>query len=401
MKKFLYRLLALSALCISLAFVACSDSEEVLPPDPKPPIDKPEPLSESHTLILFMQGDNGLEEFMDLNLQKTIMAYYKIPTELGRIVVFYDRGNYTRLTELYMDDGMAKQRLIKEYSVKQSTVDPLFVKEVFDLIKVEAPASSYGLILSSHGGGWVPSKLYDLYLENDIGESHPLRRPLYYGQDGYDCMEIPDLAASLQGWEFDYIIFDACFMASVEALYDMRHCADYIIASSAEVLGEGFPYQEIIPLLFSTNDHSLKEACEAFMELYRESSGTISLIDCDDYQEMAEVMRRIHQEVGAKLVDASQIQAYEGFDLHLFFDLEQYVEQLISDPALLSEFRGALADLVEFTDHSQQFYTSTGDEERIPLPRSCGLTCHVPQKEAANTHAAFLETQWAKDTMAQ
>lgn len=401
MGNYLYRLLAIGALSLNLFFVGCSSSEEVLPPDPKPPVDKPEPLSKSHTLILFMQGNNGLEEFMDANLQKTIMAYYKIPTDLGRIVVFYDRGNYTRLTELYMDDGMAKQRLIKEYGVKESTVDPLFVKGVFDLIKEEAPASSYGLILSSHGGGWVPSELYDLYLENDIGESHPLRRPLFYGQDGYDCMEIPDLAASLQGWEFDYIIFDACFMASLEALYDMRHCADYIIASSAEVLGEGFPYQEIIPLLFSTNDHSLKQACEAFMALYRESSGTISLVDCDDFQEMAEVMRRIHQRVGAKQVDASLIQAYEGFDLHLFFDFEQYVEQLTSDPELLTDFKTALADLVEFTDHSQQFYTATGDEVSIPLPRSCGLTCHVPQEAAANTHAAFLETQWAKDTMAQ
>lgn len=56
-------------------------------------------------------------------------------------------------------------------------------------MKREAPAESYGLIMSSYGGGWVPADLYDVYL---LGEGSrattPTARPLFYGQDDKDVV---------------------------------------------------------------------------------------------------------------------------------------------------------------------------------------------------------------------
>ena len=333
---------------------------------------------------------------MDVNLQRIVTAYYDVPQDLGRVVVFYDRGNYTRLTELYLSDGMAKQRVIKEYSNTVSTVDPEFVKGVFDLIRQEVPSGSYGLILSSHGGGWVPADIFDLYLYLDTANEQPLAERSFYGQDGYDCMELPQLAQALEGWDFRYVIFDACYMASVEGLYDVRGLSDYIIASSAEIMGTGFPYEDIIPILFSREDHSLVEACEAYMDMYRESSGTISLIDCTKLESLAQVMLQINQTEGEKLVDVSNIQPYEAFSTHLYFDFEQYVEVLTSNEELLSMFDEALSDVILFTDHTSQFFSAVGDEAYIDLPRSCGLTCYVYQPGCENTHAAYLQTSWAK-----
>ena len=222
-------LFTLLFVALSFAIVACENEKPHETPNPdngkEQPV--PGPLSESHTLMIIMQGNNGLAEFMDSNLQRIITAYYDVPTDVGRIVIFYDRGNYTRLTELYMDDGMAKQRLIQEYPTSTSTVDKEFLAGVINRMKDEAPADSYGLIMSSHGGGWVPADLYDVYLLDE--DSRAAARPLFYGQDDYDCMEIPDLVDALDQTRFKYIIFDACFMGNVEGLYDMRNAADYII----------------------------------------------------------------------------------------------------------------------------------------------------------------------------
>lgn len=389
-------LMSLFSLLFLIFMISCSKEKPVEPNIPEEPVVTPGPLTESHTLIVFMQGDNGLEEFMDVNLQRIVTAYYDVPQDLGRVVVFYDRGNYTRLTELYLSDGMTKQRVIKEYSNTVSTVDPDFVKGVFDLIRQEVPSESYGLILSSHGGGWVPADIFDLYLYLDTANEQPLAERSFYGQDGYDCMELPQLAQALEGWDFRYVIFDACYMASVEGLYDVRGLSDYIIASSAEIMGTGFPYEDIIPILFSREDHSLVEACEAYMDMYRESSGTISLIDCTKLESLAQVMLQINQAEGEKLVDVSNIQPYEAFSTHLYFDFEQYVEALTSNEELLSMFDEVLSDVVLFTDHTSQFFSAVGDEAYIDLPRSCGLTCYVYQPGCENTHAAYLQTSWAK-----
>lgn len=400
MKSQFVRIFAALLFISTFGAMSCQKDEPDLPPQTEnPPVEEPQPLTESHTMILFMQGDNGLSEFMDVNLQKVISAYYDIPHDLGKIVVFYDRGNYTRLTELYIDDGLAKQRLIMEYNKSVSTVDPEFVKGVFDLIKEEVPSQTYGLVLSSHGGGWVPADIYDLYLYLDTANEQPLIGRSFYGQDGMDCMELPELAQALQGWNFEYIIFDACFMASVEGLYDMRNCADYIIASSAEILGTGFPYEEIVPLLFSTADHSLQKGCESYMELYAESSGTISLIDCSKLESLADVMGQIYEEASSLSVDLSNVQSYEGFSTHLYFDLEQYVEQLLPEGELLELFKTTLKEVVLFTDHTEQFYSAVGKEPSyIDLPRSCGLTTYIMQWNCVNTCEAYLQTSWAEDT---
>lgn len=375
--------------------VGCSPEE----PAPKPPIpdeQQPQPLTESHTLMIIMQGNNGLAEFMDSNLQRIITAYYDVPTDVGRILIFYDRGNYTRLTELYMDDGMAKQRLIEEYPTSTSTVDKEFLAGVINRMKEVAPADSYGLIMSSHGGGWVPADLYDVYL---LGESsranEPNAKPLFYGQDDSDCMEIPDLVDALKHTRFKYIIFDACMMANVESLYDMRNMADYIIASPTEILGAGFPYENFLPLLFERTDHKLKEVCEAYMEYYRDTSGTIALIDCSKMDALAEAMRGVYAE--ANSVDVSQVQAYDNFLYHLYFDLGDYVKQVATGDTL-ERFNAALRDVVVYSGYTDTFFTVTGEDDAyIPIEEYSGLSCYILQEDdCPNTAAAWRDTAWAK-----
>lgn len=361
------------------------------------PADNTPTSATNHALIVFMQGDNGLADFMDINLQNIITSYYELP-EGAQVVIFYDRGNYTRLTELYMSDGMVKQRLIKEYNRTLSSVDVGFMKGVFELIEQEVQADSYGMILSSHGGGWVPSDIYRHYLQYDWQSlsTRAAHTPTtkFYGQDGSEYMEVATLAEVISTFYYDYIIFDACFMSNVEALYDLRHNADYIIASSAEVLGNGFPYPQMMPLLFRP-DHGLQLCCEAYMELFEGSSGTISLVDCSEFDALANAMKQVVA-AADDTIDYNQIQGYEGYPIHLYYDLEQHVEQLTDDPALRHQFHTALKNTVVYTNHTPTYFSALYGQQTLDLPRSCGLTCHVEREEFPETHEAYLETAWAQ-----
>ena len=392
MKSYKTLLFALAAIAMQLA-VACNNDDPQPTPQPEPPTpEQPQPLTESHTLVIFMQGNNGLAEFMDSNLQRILAAYYDIPEGDFRILVFYDRGNYTRLTELYMNDGMAKQRLIEEYDTSTSTVDKAFIESVLARVKEEAPADSYGLILSSHGGGWVPSDLYDVYLlDEGTRATDPQIRPMFYGQDDYDCMEIPDLVGALDDIHFNYIIFDACFMGNIEALYDLRNSADYIVASAAEVLGAGFPYETMLPMLFEYDDHSLKAICEEYMEYYANSSGTVALIDCQQLEPLAEAMRAVMAEMGD--VNVKSVQAYDAFEYHLYFDLLHYVELGVENS---TAFEKALNKAVLYSGYTDTILTSTGDVDSFELARSCGVSCYITQKDCPATEAAWRDTAWAK-----
>ncbi len=387
----MFKRLQLINLLLAALFVMClsSCSETNGPGDGPITI---EPLEGTHTLIVYMLGNNGLEKFMDNNLKNISSAFPEVP-EGHNIVIFYDRGSYTRLMQLYTDEnGKTKYDVFYDQASTKPTTTPEFTAEIFKMIREKAPADTYGLIFSSHGGGWVPADLFDHY-SSVTGTSSLSARPQFIGQDGEYHMEVPELVEGLKDQPLEYIIFDACLMASVEALYDLRVCADYIIASSAEILGDGFPYTKMIPRLFYKS-HGLGDICRDYMDLYRESSGTITLVDCAKLNALAAAMKEALSG-SDKPMDASKIQAYEDFHYHLYFDLEQLVEQ-VCDEAGVEKVRIALREAVPFTDHTEKFYSAFGEGRYIDLPRSCGLTTHVRQSECEDVHEAWLETSWAK-----
>jgi len=382
----------ISMAAFAAMLLSCSDSneEQVTPVPSTDPDTTVVEEAKTHTVIFYLMGnETGLEEDMDKNIQRVVTTAMTnaLVDDSCHIAIFYDRGNYTRLTKIAKDtDGRTKQLVLKEYNINASCVEPEFISSVIDEVKTALPADSYGLVVSSHGGGWVPSATYD---------DHVATR--FMGQDGDEWLEIPQLVEGLKGTTFDYILFDACFMASVEALYDLRETAKYIIASPTEVLGTGFPYATILPLLFEQG-HKLEDVCAAFMEEYKNSSGTISLTDCSKLDALATAMKDVLAANGGTTVDLSKIQGYEGYDPHLYFDLLQYVEQLTGSTGTAYEkFKTALGNAVIYEGHTDTFISAFGPSKgTISLPRSCGLSCHVNDTTRPETHAAFLNTDWAK-----
>ncbi|MBZ4188243.1 clostripain-related cysteine peptidase [Niabella beijingensis] len=164
---------------------------------------------------------------------------------------------------------------ILQYGSENSS-DPQFMKRVIGDARKMSPALEYGLILWSHASSWAP----------------PLGiKVKSFGEDRGVDMDIIEMKNTLP-LDFSYIIFDACSMASVEAIYELRNNAKYILASPTEVLSTSYPYEQIIPYLFGGKDE-LKKVAQRFMSYYRSMKGdyasaTVSLIDTEELDLLAQ-----------------------------------------------------------------------------------------------------------------
>mgnify|MGYP000308497367 CR=1 FL=1 len=140
-------------------------------------------------------------------------------------------------------------------------------------------------------------------------------------------IDITNFAAAVkaQNYRPDYLLFDACFMANIETLYDLRECTDYVIAAPCEIMAQGFPYERAMPWFFTDGgkEYNLTKVCEAFWNFYMNDattkSGCISLAVMAEMEGMKEIMRHIN--AAPQKTYAEELQSYEGMSSHIFYDL--------------------------------------------------------------------------------
>ena len=121
----------------------------------------------------------------------------------------------------------------------QIATDPAVMEEVFTDMQKIAPSDSYGLILGSHATGWMKG--------NSVQSKA-------FGDDGGYNIDIPDLANVLKksfSEKLDFVLFDACMMGNAEVGYELKDVTSHCIASVMETPVYGFPYDQILPYLYT------------------------------------------------------------------------------------------------------------------------------------------------------
>lgn len=227
-------------------------------------------MKESCTLLVFYRPYTG-----DASLSKpTLMSFYAD-----------GRGNINNVaaltgTELTFD-AVCRIAQKKEYTMNsQIATDPAVMEEVFTDMQTVAPSDSYGLILGSHASGWMK------------GTSVPTKA--FGDDDGYN-IDIPDLADVLKNSfseKLDFVLFDACMMGTAEVGYELRETTSYCIASVMETPVYGFPYDQILPYLYSENvDYSA--VCHEFMSFNKTNNlwGTCAVMDCSQMENLASAVK--------------------------------------------------------------------------------------------------------------
>jgi hypothetical protein len=187
-----------------------------------------------------MAADNNLDPFA----VKDILAMETVGSDSDiDIIVYLDRvigskPEYPVVLWITNDtsDNIISP-VIREYK-EQNSCAPDVLREFLLWSCKEFPSKRFGLILWSHGTGWLPAGF-------EI-------TPLSFGydvSDGKNEMEIPDLASALKDMYFDFIAFDACSMADIEVAFKLRNKTDWLVASQTEILSGGYPYHDILNTL--------------------------------------------------------------------------------------------------------------------------------------------------------
>lgn len=239
--------------------------------------------------------DNVIDMYAALGNMKescTLLVFYRPYTgdaPLGKptLMSFYadGRGNINNVaaltgTELTFD-AVCRIAQKKEYTMNsQIATDPAVMEEVFTDMQTVAPSDSYGLILGSHASGWMK------------GTSVPTKA--FGDDDGYN-IDIPDLADVLKNSfseKLDFVLFDACMMGTAEVGYELRETTSYCIASVMETPVYGFPYDQILPYLYSENvDYSA--VCHEFISFNKTKDvwGTCAVMDCSQMENLASAVK--------------------------------------------------------------------------------------------------------------
>lgn len=362
------------------------------------------PATASQTVLLYMPGDDLLQ-FYQQNIEGIRRAVSASVPGNGRMLVCWQPENEGKATlqEIYYNTRKNDCEILtlKEYDTF-SAKSPGDVARILSDAVASAPAEHYGLIIGCHGKAWVPRTAGNLSMnslhpnrEEDLWIPAPGALPTRSFGDSGNELEIPELAEALaaQTIRFDYLIFDACFMANIETLYDLRNTVDYVVASPCEIMAAGFPYDRITPHLFSdeTTRTALEAVCREFWEFYEydwdtisgnEQSGCISLAVMSEIEELAMAMRNVKQ-APQQAFDLNTLQSYEGFNNHLFFDLEQYVKESCADQGMIDAFNAQLEKAFPPACrlYTAQFY-SEFNHRLNPVSYYSGVTVSEPSKNS-------------------
>ena len=372
-------------LAIMVLLAACNKTETVYPEGDR-------------TVLLYLAGDNDLEDDGYDNINSLLKGMKGVA---GRVVIYFDpAGSAPCLMTIKGSDSPVLDTVA--FYEEEDSADPAVLQRVIGEMKLRYPSDSYGLILWSHGTGWFPEGYSFPGSTSYRRADAPYIPTKYFGQDatlaegrGDSYMEIADLAAALTG-HFDFIMFDACFMASVEVLYELRDKADYFIASPAEIISDGFPYEAAAPYFWG-GEEDLKQVCREYYNYYANhpyggswQSGTLSLVKASELGALAQAAR---QAVGS--VGESGVGSVWRFPLiatmpDVFYDLGDYVSVMGSGDGKAA-FEEQLARTVVY-----KVATRTFNGEEIPSDRYSGLSCYIPQSRWQDMNDFYSTLEWAQ-----
>lgn len=386
MKKWLYTLLV-------IVLAACSNE-----------IPEQQPAKRSGRTVLAYLISNSPKS-LEKNLQDNVVDMYMALAEIKdscTLLVFYrpqeyssyldvptllcfdtdGRGNINNLPALTGTDltfeSVCQVAQKKEYTMNsQIATDPVVMEDVLKDMQKIAPSDSYGLILGSHASGWMK------------GTSVPTKA--FGDDDGYN-IDIPDLADVLKNSfseKLDFVLFDACMMGTAEVGYELRETTSYCIASVMETPVYGFPYDQILPYLYSENmDYSA--VCHEFISFNKtkDAWGTCAVMDCSQMENLASAVKAklLEWQDALSSVSMRNVQQY-GVNSYKYFsyDVLDFFRELggksgVAETDLNEAIASIQTVLNEAVIAKECIPNPSNSTFRVDEVRFCGIGMYIPKE---------------------
>lgn len=381
---------------VAMLVLACHDDEK-------------EPVYGSRTVLVYIAANNslGYHDFDSKDVQEMMEGMKSVEgTENNLLIYLAGYRNTAKLIRLIKDGkGEVKQEIVAEYN-KQNSVSVDVMKNVFATVFSGYPAKSYGIVFWSHGDGWI-------YYQN------PSTR--WWGQDneGKDYrMNILDLHEALSvAPHFDYILFDACYMQSVEVIYQLRDCADYFIGSPTEIPGPGAPYNVVVPALFS-QDNSAINIAKNYYTVYAEKYNnginmsnenwtggvSISVVKSSEVQALAAATKSVLQTSSSTQqpdnINVSGILCYDPLRDNNYHDFMGFVKKLYGNEQAFENYKEAYQNAVIWKNTTVNNYCTylDGYGKMVSMDGFEGLSTYILRGNDEMQDAYYRQSlQWYSD----
>lgn len=277
-------------LCGCALLVACTD-EFSLPDDSE---------GVSHTVIVWMGAENSLAAYSIGDLQEMHDAVGDIPEDC-RVVVYRDAQFAPSVYLL----SHGKYSVWKEYENDEDSADSaVVVRRMQDLVE-SFPSKSYSLVIWSHGTGWSRSPNRSVIVDNGSNVTSP---PQANFGTWLDLGQLEGVLSHLPHLEF--LMFDACFMQTIEVAVQLYPYTDYIIASPAEIPANGAPYDRIMGSMCKADVGGI---LQGYADAYPDAKGVLlSAVRSSEVPGLCSVTRQViaSQFRREEMPDVSSAQVY-------------------------------------------------------------------------------------------
>lgn len=432
--------------------VSCSNGDNPDGPDvPVTPV--------GQTVFMFFPWSNSLLSDFRRTVEdmQTVVAQRSMKDE--RVMVFMATSEREAvLFELKKQNGRCLTDTLRRYSDRPFT-SRQWLTSLFSEVMTLAPASRYGMVVGCHGLAWVPvqgqrnarkrigshermDEEDNLYKEERI-DKEGLYKEERIDKEGDDLMhfevqgpvttrfiggtypetqiETTDLADAMAdaGLHTEYILFDACYMSSVEVAYELKDVTHYLIASPTEVISYGFPYITMGKHLLGTpNYKGIADSFISFYSSYYLPYGTVAVTDCTQLDALAAIAQQINaaaeeptNAASAKQINAAAegklntatsgknapngVQIMDGYSPTLFYDLGHLMSLKNAGTVLTAAFADQLDKTVPYKGHTDQYFTALKDAP-VDIKHYSGL--NTSQGSLNRMADKISETAWHKAT---
>lgn len=397
---------ALWLFSVLLFLSSCNPSDE----EPTPTPDK-----DSVTILAYLIANNNLNDALLYNIA-IMYDGLKSMKEPATLLVYWDGvssmgdNNSTHLILKYETDGKGKingkpalgidatnrdvlnvAEVLKEYPSQISTDKNVFQSVLNDMVAF-SPTDKLGLVIGSHGSSWL----------NTISTSG---RALGYDGSTSNSIVLTDMVEAMQavGKKFEFLLFDACLMGTIEVCHEFRNVADYLIASVMEVPIYGFPYDYFLSDLYKGTVNGYKKVCQSFVDYYKSEYekgengcwGTIALIDCSEVPSLvAQIKGEITSHKDALSdYNVGNLQEYgrEG-GKYIAYDLEHFIKDL-NGGEVPKSFEDQLKKTVLYKGclEEARYYSYDYD---VDAENFCGLGLYIPLSSRPKWNTYFKTLDW-------
>ncbi len=387
--------------CMAGMLSACHHDD-----DPTPPTPEPVPAMADRTVLVYIAGDNSLTsgtDFASLDLAEMVTGIEGVDTKKNNLIVYMDRKyNDPQLIRLCRNtNNEIIQDTIQSYAVRNS-VGVSEMTEVLSKVYSEFPASSYGLSLWSHGEGWLPPSSASMLKATTR----------WFGQDGIYYMSIFDLHDVLKtAPHLDFVMFDACFMQSIEVAYELRDCADYFIGSPTEIPGPGAPYDKVVPAFFGkgTADEIAKNIAlqyyEPYAAIYDDTRSTrndnwtggvsVGVLKSSKLENLAIATKQAvnaHIESDATTDVTSVLYYGRGGRSYYYTDMDGFVKLISKGDATYTQWKQAFDEAMIFFKTTPKNYSGSEYSAAYGLfsmEGACGLSAYIPCRSTTEYRTSY------------